>query len=104
MASTRVSLPEGRASVSTIKQMGAEEERGRAAREQKLNIDRAKGFSFLREQGRQAKIKQFNTELEAKRGLTDEQRKLYRQSIMTSRINLTELSAKAQKRTREPRV
>ena len=104
MASTQITLPEGRASVATIKQMGAEEERGRVQREQKLKIDQTQGFRFLREQGRQAKIKQFNTELEEKRALTDEQKKLYRQSIAQSGINLTELSVKAQKRTREPRV
>lgn len=104
IASTQVTLPEGRASIATIKQMGAEEERGRVQREQKLKIDQTQGFRFLREQGRQAKIKQFNTELEEKRALTDEQKKLYRQSIAKSGINLTELSVKAQKRTREPRV
>ena len=105
MASTRVSLPEGRASVSTIKQMGAAEERGRAAREAENLAARRKAFvqlSFMADKG---KTQMLNKELEAFRpqDLSLEQKKLYRQAASRSGINLTDLSPMAQTVTRIPR-
>ena len=105
MASTRVSLPEGRASVSTIKQMGAAEERGRAAREADTLAARRRASVQLSYMATAGKTQMLNKELEAFRpqDLSLEQKKLYRQAASRAGINLTDLSPMAQTVTRIPR-
>ena len=105
MASTRVSLPEGRASVSTIKQMGAAEERGRAAREEANLAARRKAFAGLQDTARKGKIKLISQELEKVKpsNVTPELRTNFRQAVFGAGLNLTDLTGSAQSRTREPR-
>ena len=104
-ASTRMTLPGGRASVSTIKQMGAAEERGRAAREADTLAARRRASVQLSYMATAGKTKMLNKELEAFRpqDLSLEQKKLYRQAASRSGINLTDLSPMAQTVTRIPR-
>jgi hypothetical protein len=104
-ASTRMTLPGGRASVSTIKEMGAAEERGRAAREAETLSARRRAFVQLDFMARRGKTQMINKELEAFRpqDLSLEQKKLYRQAASRSGINLTDLSPMAQTVTRIPR-
>jgi hypothetical protein len=104
-ASTQMTLPGGKASVSTIKEMGAAEERGRAAREADTLSARRKAFVNLDFMARKGKSQMLNKELEAFRpqDLSLEQKKLYRQAASRSGINLTDLSPMAQTVTRIPR-
>ena len=104
-ASTQMTLPGGRASVSTIKEMGAAEERGRAAREADTLSARRSAFAQLDFMVRRGKTQMLNKELEAFRpqDLSLDQKKLYRQSASRSGINLTDLSPMAQTVTRIPR-
>ena len=104
-ASTKMTLPGGRASVSTIKQMGAAEERGRAAREADTLAARRRASVQLSFMATEGKKQMLNKELEAFRpqDLSLEQKKLYRQAASRSGINLTDLSPMAQTVTRIPR-
>ena len=104
-ASTQMTLPGGKASVSTIKEMGAAEERGRAAREADTLSARRRASIQLSYMVTKGKTQMLNKELEAFRpqDLSLEQKKLYRQAASRSGINLTDLSPMAQTVTRIPR-
>ena len=104
-ASTQMTLPGGRASVSTIKQMGAAEERGRAAREEANLAARRKAFAGLQDTARKGKIKLISQELEKVKpsNVTPELRTNFRQAVFGAGLNLTDLTGSAQSRTREPR-
>ena len=104
-ASTKMTLPGGRASVSTIKEMGAAEERGRAAREAETLAARRKAFGGLQAMARKGKIGLISREFEKVKPskVTPEQRSNFRSTVFGSGLNLTDLTTAAQARTREPR-
>ena len=104
-ASTRMTLPGGRASVSTIKEMGAAEERGRVERQEANLASRRKAFAGLQGTARRAKIKVISEELEKVKPskVTPEQRSKFRSAVFGAGLNLTDLTGGAQARTREPR-
>jgi hypothetical protein len=104
-ASTKMTLPGGRASVSTIKEMGAAEERGRAAREAENLAARRKAFGGLQGTARRAKIKVISQELEKVKpsNVTPELRTNFRSAVFGAGLNLTDLTSNAQARTREAR-
>ena len=105
-ASTQMTLPGGRASVSTIKQMGAAEERGRAAREEANLAARRKSFADLQAMARKGKIGLISREFEKVKPskVTSEQRSNFRSTVFGAGLNLTDLTGSAQSRTREPRL
>jgi len=105
VASTRVSLPAGRASVSTIKEMGAAEERGRALRQAENIASRRKAFGSLQDTAQQAKAKLISQELEQLKpsSVTADQRGNFRSAVFGAGLNLTDLSTSAQARTRKSR-
>jgi hypothetical protein len=104
-ASTQMTLPGGKASVSTIKEMGAAEERGRATREAENLAARRKAFGNLQGIARKSKIKVISQELEKVKpsSVTPEQRSNFRSAVFGAGLNLTDLTGNAQSRTREPR-
>jgi hypothetical protein len=104
-ASTKMTLPGGRASVSTIKQMGAAEERGRAAREEANLAARRKSFADLQAMARKGKIGLISREFEKVKPskVTSEQRSNFRSTVFGAGLNLTDLTSAAQARTREAR-
>ena len=104
-ASTQMTLPGGKASVSTIKEMGAAEERGRATREAETIASRRKAFGNLQGIARRSKIKVISQELEKVKpsSVTPEQRSNFRSAVFGAGLNLTDLTGNAQSRTREPR-
>ena len=104
-ASTKMTLPGGRASVSAIKQMGAAEERGRAAREAENLTARRKAFANLQDIARRSKIKVISQDLEKVKpsAVTPKQRSNFRSAVLGAGLNLTDLTTAAQSRTREPR-
>jgi len=101
-ASTLADVPAGRASVASIKAMGAAEEQGRVAREAQLKVKREKAQRSLVVKARQAKIQTFNQQLEPMMpaSVSEEQRNLLRGAVSRSGINLTELTPKSQARLR----
>ena len=104
-ASTQMTLPGGRASVSTIKEMGAAEERGRAAREADTLAARRKAFGGLQAMARKGKIGLISKEFGKVKpsNVTPEQRSNFRSTVFGAGLNLTDLTTAAQARTREPR-
>ena len=104
-ASTKMTLPGGRASVSTIKQMGAAEERGRATREAETIAARRKAFGGLQAMARKGKIGLISREFEKVKPskVTPEQRSNFRSTVFGAGLNLTDLTTAAQARTREAR-
>ena len=104
-ASTKMTLPGGRASVSTIKQMGAAEERGRATREAENLAARRKSFADLQDMARKGKIGLISREFEKVKPskVTSEQRSNFRSTVFGAGLNLTDLTTAAQARTREAR-
>ena len=106
VASTRVSLPSGRASVSAIKAMGAAEEQGRLAREQEFKSEQKEARQFLRSRVRGVKLEKWNQQLEPMMpsSVGIEQRELLRKEVSRSGINLGELSTKSQARLRISRT
>ena len=106
VASTRMSLPEGRASVSAIKAMGAAEEQGRASREAANLAARRKAFGGLQGTAQKAKIKVISQELEKVKpsSVTPDQRSNFRSAVFGAGLNLTDLTSNAQSRTRKPRL
>lgn len=103
-ASTLADVPAGRASVASIKAMGAAEEQGRVAREAQLKVKREKAQRSLEGKARQAKIQTFNQQLEPMMpsSVDTERRNLLRGGVERSGINLGELSTKSQARLRLP--
>jgi len=103
-ASTLADVPAGRASVASIKAMGAAEEQGRVAREAQLKVKREKAQRSLVVKARQAKIQTFNQQLEPMMpsSVDTERRNLLRGGVERSGINLGELSTKSQARLRLP--
>ncbi len=103
-ASTLADVPAGRASVASIKAMGAAEEQGRVAREAQLKVKREKAQRSLVVKARQAKIQTFNQQLEPMMpaSVSEQQRNLLRGAVSRSGINLTELTPKSQARLRLP--
>ncbi len=101
-ASTLADVPAGRASVASIKAMGAAEEQGRVAREAQLKVKREKAQRSLVVKARQAKIQTFNQQLEPMMpaSVSEQQRNLLRGAVSRSGINLTELTPKSQARLR----
>ena len=106
VASTRVSLPSGRASVSAIKAMGAAEEQGRLAREKEFKSEQKEASQFLRSRVRGVKLEKWNQQLEPMMpsSVGIEQRELLRGEVSRSGINLGELSSKSQARLRISRT
>ena len=104
-ASTQMTLPGGKASVSTIKEMGAAEERGRAAREADTLAARRKAFGGLQAMARKGKIGLISKEFGKVKpsNVTPEQRSNFRSTVFGAGLNLTDLTTAAQARTREPR-
>ena len=98
--STKVGIPSGFASVSTIKAMGAAEEQGRLAREKDFKFEQRVARGFLKEKVRGIKVEKWNQQLEpmmpSKMG--DEKRNLLRGQVSRSGLNLGDLSTKAQRR------
>jgi hypothetical protein len=103
-ASTQVALPSGFASISRIKQMGAEEEKGRMLKARKVKQDKTRAQGQLRTIAKQAKIQKINEDIEPGYYITDEQRTIARHNIARMGINLTDLSSKTQGRTRLARA
>jgi len=103
-ASTLADVPAGRASVASIKAMGAAEEQGRVAREAQLKVKQEKAQRSLQLKARQAKIQTFNQQLEPMMpaSVSEQQRNLLRGAVSRSGINLTELTPKSQARLRLP--
>ena len=103
-ASTLADVPAGRASVASIKAMGAAEEKGRVAREAQIREKREKAQRSLQFKARQAKIITFNQQLEPMMpsSVDFERRELLRGGVERSGINLGELSTKSQARLRLP--
>lgn len=110
-ASTLADVPSGRASVASIKAMGAAEEKGRVAREAQIaKQEREERVSMGMEeqrtkfQMRQKKIEFWNQQLApmTPASVSIEERNLLRGQISRSGINLTELTPKSQARLRIP--
>lgn len=103
-ASTLADVPAGRASVASIKAMGAAEEKGRVEREAQLKVKQEKAQRSLQLKARQAKIQTFNQQLEPMMpsSVDTERRNLLRGGVERSGINLGELSTKSQARLRLP--
>jgi hypothetical protein len=78
--STKVGIPSGFASVSTIKAMGAAEEQGRLAREKDFKFEQQVARGFLKEKVRGIKVEKWNQQLEpmTPAGTSLEQRNLLR--------------------------
>jgi len=111
-ASTLVDLPAGRASVASIKAMGASEEQGRRSRQAQIDKqEREERVSMgmeeqrTRFQLRQAKIQDWNKQLApmTPSSVGFERRNLIRGEISRAGINLTELNPKSQARLRLPK-
>jgi hypothetical protein len=102
--STTVGVPSGFASVSTIKAMGAAEEQGRLSREKVLQSQAREAKSFLSTRVSQARrgiqVEKWNQQLEpmTPARTSVEQRNLLREQIGAQGLNITELSAKSQRR------
>ena len=98
--STNVGVPSGFASVSTIKAMGAAEEKGRLAREKDFKFEQRVARGFLKEKVRGIKVEKWNQQLEpmTTSRMSDEQRNLLRGQVSRSGLNLGDLSTKAQRR------
>jgi hypothetical protein len=103
-ASTQVALPSGFASIARIKQMGAEEEKGRRLKDRKVKQDKTRAQGQLRTIAKQAKIQKINEDIEPGYYITDEQRTIARHNISRMGINLTDLSRRTQGRTRLARA
>ena len=110
-ASTLADVPAGRASVSSIKAMGAAEEQGRVARQAQISKQETEERTSMgmeesrtRFQMRQKKIQEWNQQLEPMMpsSVDTERRNLLRGTISRSGINLGELSTKSQARLRLP--
>ena len=111
--STKVGLPSGFASVSTIKAMGASEEQGRVSRqaqiaknekEERRSMGQAEGETIKYVRGK--RVEKWNQQLEpmTPAGTSLEQRNLLRGQIGAQGLNLTDLSAKAQRRLKISRT
>jgi hypothetical protein len=111
--STKVGLPSGFASVSTIKAMGASEEQGRVSRQAQIaknesaerrSMGQAEGETIKYVRGK--RVEKWNQQLEpmTPAGTSLEQRNLLRGQIGAQGLNLTDLSAKAQRRLKISRT